>query len=204
MKRESVSQIVSFVAACGASPFQELPVFEFDAGEMLEQKESSLRGNSSAPRNCCRALTFYGHSHPTLEDSMNTKLLAGVTIAAALSLPLAAHAQSGAAAGATTGAVTGAVVGGPVGAAVGAGVGAVAGGIADETRPRFRSYVTERRVPSYRYEREVRVGADLPSSGVTYYEVPREYGVTNYRYTVVNDRPVLVDPSTHRIVQVID
>jgi hypothetical protein len=28
------------------------------------------------------------------------------------------------------------------------------------------------------------VGADLPSSGVTYYEVPQEYGVTNYRYTV--------------------
>jgi hypothetical protein len=131
---------------------------------------------------------------------MNLRLLTGVTIAAALSLPLASHAQNGAAAGATTGAVTGAVVGGPVGA----GVGAVAGGIADETRPRFRSYVTERRVPSYRYEREVRVGADLPSSGVTYYEVPREYGVTNYRYTVVNDRPVLVDPATHRIVQVID
>jgi len=35
-------------------------------------------------------------------------------------------------------------------------------------------------------------------------EVPREYGVTRYRYTVVNDRTVLVDPSTHRIVQVID
>jgi len=103
--------------------------------------------------------------------------------------------KDGAAAGATTGAVTGAVVGGPVGAAVGAGVGAVAGGIADDTRPRFRSYVSERRVPSYRYEREVRVGEDLPSSGVTYYEVPREYGVTKYRYTVVNDRPVLVDPA---------
>ncbi|MGA7998282.1 MAG: DUF1236 domain-containing protein, partial [Bradyrhizobium sp.] len=27
---------------------------------------------------------------------------------------------------------------------------------------------------------------------------------TKYRYTVVNDRTVLVDPSTHRIVQVID
>jgi uncharacterized protein YcfJ len=135
---------------------------------------------------------------------MNTKRLACVTIAAALSLPLAAHAQNGAAAGATTGAVTGAIVGGPVGAAVGAGVGAVAGGIADDTRPRFRSYVEERHVPSYRYEREVRVGDDLPSAGVTYYEVPREYGVTKYRYTVVNDRTVLVDPSTHRIVQVID
>jgi hypothetical protein len=135
---------------------------------------------------------------------MNTKFLLSAAIAAALSFPLAAQAQDGAAAGATTGAVTGGMVGGPVGAAVGAGVGAVAGGIADDTRPRFRSYVEERHVPSYRYEREVRVGEDLPSAGVTYYEVPREYGVTRYRYTVVNDRTVLVDPSTHRIVQVID
>jgi hypothetical protein len=135
---------------------------------------------------------------------MNMKLFAGITVAAALCLPLAARAQNGAAAGATTGAVTGAIVGGPVGAAVGAGVGAVAGGIAGDTRPRFRSYVEERHVPPYRYEHEVRVGEDLPSAGVTYYEVPREYGVTRYRYTVVNDRTVLVDPSTHRIVQVID
>jgi hypothetical protein len=135
---------------------------------------------------------------------MNLKLLTTVTFAAALVLPITAHAQNGVAAGATTGAVTGAVVGGPVGAAVGAGVGAIAGGIADDTRPRFRSYVSERHVPSYRYESEVRVGADLPSSGVTYYEVPREYGVTKYRYTIVNDRTVLVDPTTHRIVQVIE
>ncbi len=129
---------------------------------------------------------------------MNMKLLVTAAVAAALSFPLAAQAQDGPAAGVTTGAVTGAIVGGP------AGVGAVAGGIADDTRPRFRSYVEERHVPSYRYEREVRVGEDLPPAGVTYYEVPREYGVTRYRYTVVNDRTVLVDPSTHRIVQVID
>src|SRR6187399_1371199 len=107
---------------------------------------------------------------------MNLKLLTTVTFAAALSLPIAANAQNGVAAGATTGAVTGAVVGGPVGAAVGAGVGAIAGGIADDTRPRFRSYVTGQKHPSYRYQNEVRVGADLPSSGVTYYEVPKEYG----------------------------
>jgi hypothetical protein len=87
----------------------------------------------------------------------------------------AAQAQNGAAAGATTGAVTGAIVGGPVGAAIGAGAGAITGGIADDTRPRFRSFVLERRFPSYRYDREVRVGADLPLSGVTYYEVPKEY-----------------------------
>jgi hypothetical protein len=127
---------------------------------------------------------------------MNMKLLVTAAVAAALSFPLAAQAQDGPAVGATTGAVTGAIVG--------AGVGAVAGGIADDTWPRFRSYVEERHVPSYRYEHEVRVGEDLPPAGATYYEVPREYGVTRYRYTVVNDRTVLVDPSTHRIVQVID
>ncbi len=131
---------------------------------------------------------------------MNTNLLAGVTIAAALSLPIAAQAQDGA----TAGAVAGGIVGGPVGAAVGAGVHAVAGGIADDTRPRFRTYAEERHIPSYRHEHELRVGEDLPLSGVTYYEVPREYGVTKYRYTVVNDRTVLVYPSTHRIVQVIE
>lgn len=135
---------------------------------------------------------------------MNCKLLTGVALATVLAFSAAAQAQSGAATGAATGAVGGAIVGGPVGAVVGAGVGAVAGGIADDTRPRFRSYVTERKVPSYRYDREVVVGADLPSSGVTYYEVPKEYGVTKYRYTVVNDRTVLVDPGSHRIVQIIE
>jgi hypothetical protein len=63
--------------------------------------------------------------------------------------------------------------------------------------------VQEKR-PSYRYNRDVVVGAELPSAGVTYYEVPAEYGVKNYRYTVVNDRTALVDPHSHRIVQVIE
>ena len=130
--------------------------------------------------------------------------LAGCAVAAMMALPIAAHAQGGAATGAAAGAVGGAVVGGPVGAAVGATVGAVGGAIADDARPRFHSYVVERKHPSYRYDREVRVGADLPASGVTYYDVPREYGTTNYRYTVVNDRTVLVDPHSHRIVQVIE
>jgi hypothetical protein len=35
-------------------------------------------------------------------------------------------------------------------------------------------------------------------------EVPQEYGVREYRYTVVNDRPVLVDPRTRRIVEVVE
>jgi len=135
---------------------------------------------------------------------MRIHLLAAGTALALLAAPIAAQAQSqgGAAAGATTGAVGGAIVGGPVGAVVGAGVGAVVGLAADQ-QPRFRQYVVTRNVPSYRYADEVRVGAVLPSSGVTYYEVPAEYGVRDYRYTVVNDRVVLVDPRSHRVVQVI-
>jgi hypothetical protein len=138
----------------------------------------------------------------SMERIMNRVVLG--TLLVALAGSTAAFAQGGPAAGAATGAVGGAVVGGPAGAAVGATVGAVAGGIADDARPRFRTYVSGQRHPSYRYDRDIRVGADLPSSGVTYYEVPREYGVTKYRYTVVNDRAVLVDPGTHRIIEVID
>lgn len=121
-------------------------------------------------------------------------------------LPLAAQAQNtggGAAAGAATGAVGGAIVGGPVGAAVGAVGGAIVGGLSEEQSPRFQQYVVQERRPSYRYQEEVRIGAVLPSSGVEYYEVPQQYGVKEYRYTVVNDRTVLVDPKTRRIVQVV-
>ncbi len=55
-------------------------------------------------------------------------------------------------------------------------------------------------VPSYTYSGEVAVGTTLPSSGVTYYEVPATYGVKQYCYTRVNNRVVLVDPSTGRVV----
>jgi hypothetical protein len=64
--------------------------------------------------------------------------------------------------------------------------------------------VVERHVPSYAYREDVRVGAVLPEEGVTYYDVPPEYGAREYRYTVVNDRTVLVDPRTHRIVEVVE
>jgi Protein of unknown function (DUF1236) len=71
-------------------------------------------------------------------------------------------------------------------------------------RPRFHRYVVEQRRPSYRYQGDVRVGAELPEEGVTYYEVPQEYGAREYRYTIINDRPVLVDPRSHRIVEVVE
>ena len=133
---------------------------------------------------------------------MSTKLLLAGAVLASLA-PAAAFAQGGAAAGAATGAVGGAVVGGPVGAVVGGVTGAIVGGIADQQQPEFRTYVTTQKVPSYTYKEEVRVGAVLPESGVTYHEVPSEYKVKGYKYTVVNNTPVLVEPSSHKIVQVI-
>jgi Protein of unknown function (DUF1236) len=131
-------------------------------------------------------------------------LLAGATLA--LLAPAAAFAQSGAgtATGATTGAVGGALVGGPVGAVVGGVTGAIVGGIADQQQPQFRQYVIQQDVPSYRYSEEVRVGAVLPETGVVYREVPAQYNVKGYRYTIVNGTPVLVEPGTRRIVQVIN
>jgi hypothetical protein len=113
-------------------------------------------------------------------------------------------AQGGALSGGATGAVGGAIVGGPVGAVVGGVGGAVVGAIIGDNTPRFQTYVVEQRVPSYTYAEPVVVGTVLPSDGIEYREVPREYGETNYRYTVVNKRTVLVDPQTRRIVQVIN
>jgi uncharacterized protein YcfJ len=121
--------------------------------------------------------------------------------------PAAAFAQTnasgGAASGAATGAIGGAIVGGPVGAAVGAVGGAIVGGIVGDQQPKFREYVVTTAPPSYRYESDVRVGAVLPETGVTYYEVPPEYNVRGYRYTYVNQTPVLVDPRTRQIVQIV-
>jgi uncharacterized protein YcfJ len=134
---------------------------------------------------------------------MRTTILAATAAIVLMSAPALAQSGGGAAAGAATGAVGGAVVGGPVGAVVGAGVGAIAGGLAEQQQPQFRQYVVTQGRPSYRYQEQVRVGAVLPSSGVTYYEVPDQYGVRDYRYTIVNDEVVLVDPRSHRIVQVV-
>ena len=135
-------------------------------------------------------------------------MLRKIILAASLvALPSFAMAQTqapaGAAAGAATGAVGGAIVGGPVGAAVGAVGGAIIGGIAGSTQPEFRTYVMEQKPVVYKWDRKVVVGETLPTSSVTYYAVPEKYAKTEYKYAVVNDTTVLVDPKTHRIVQVI-
>jgi hypothetical protein len=115
--------------------------------------------------------------------------IAGATaVAGGLAAPIAAQAQ---------GVVTTGVARGPV-------IVDDAEGIAVGQRPAFREYVVRERVPNYTIPDRVVVGGVLPEVGVTYYDVPQSYGVTPYRYTVVNGRTVLVEPRSRRIVQVVE
>jgi hypothetical protein len=123
------------------------------------------------------------------ELTMRNRILAIAAIAGALGAPIAAQAQTEI----TTG--------------VGRGDSVIvndAEGIAADQRPAFREYIVRERVPSYTIPDRVIVGGVLPEAGVTYYDVPQTYGVTPYRYTVVNGRTILVDPRSRRIVQVIE
>ena len=62
---------------------------------------------------------------------------------------------------------------------------------------RVRTYVTSNRVEPVYLDRDIVVGADLPET-VVLSDIP-DY---DYRYVYVNDRPVLVEPGTRRIVYV--
>lgn len=131
----------------------------------------------------------------------------GIAAIVSLALPVLAQAQ-GVPGGIDRGSREGERAAGPIGAIVGGVIGGVVGGVngvlgVDE-RPRFRTYVVEQRRPSYQYREDVRVGVVLPDEGVTYYDVPPEYGVRDHRYTVVNGRTVLVEPRTRRIVEIVE
>ena len=132
----------------------------------------------------------------------------GLTVAAiALSWTGAVQAQ-GLERGAQEGANRGGMIAGPLGAVVGGAVGAAVGtanGILGiDRRERFRIYATGERRPSFALRGPVRVGTVLPEDGVVYYDVPPEFALPSYNYTIVNDHPVLVDPRTRRVVEVID
>jgi len=120
---------------------------------------------------------------------MRNRLLAIAAIAAAIGAPIAAQAQNEI----TTGVVRGGAV-----------VINENEGIAADQRPAFREYIIRERVPNYTIPDRVVVGGVLPETGVTYYDVPQTFGVTPYRYTVVNGSTVLVEPRSRRIVQVVE
>jgi hypothetical protein len=128
--------------------------------------------------------------HHVERSNLMRNILATALVAAAIGVPVAAQAQ--------TEITTGVVRGGPVI------VNDDVAGIAVDQRPAFREYVIRERVPNYTVPERVIVGGILPETGVTYYDVPQTFGITPFRYTVVNGRTVLVEPRSRRIVQVVE
>src|SRR4029453_7225462 len=120
---------------------------------------------------------------------MRNRVLALVAIAGAMAAPIAAQAQ--------TTITTGTAGGGTV--FMGEHEGIVAA-----QRPAFAEYSVRERVPNLTISERVIVGGVLPETGVTYYDVPQTFGMTPYRYTVVNGQTVLGEPRSRRIVQVVD
>ncbi len=129
------------------------------------------------------------------------KIVTGAVVSAAL-MSGAAFAQSSTVNGAAGGAVTGAIVGGPVGAAVGGVTGAIVGAVIDPPPQKVVTYVQEAPAPSTRVviEEKVVVGQPLPQT-VVVTPVPEN---PNYAYAIVNDERVIVEPSSRKVIQVIN
>ncbi len=123
--------------------------------------------------------------------------LAVSVFAASMLLSGAAFAQSTTAQGAAEGAAAGGQVGGPIGAMVGGTVGAAVGAGLEipnavlNSVPRDRSVVIQERVV---------VGEPLPPN-VELRTVPQH---SEYRYAVVNERRVIVEPRTRKVVRILD
>jgi uncharacterized protein DUF1236 len=132
-----------------------------------------------------------------LEDMM-TKRVAVSLIAISLLASSSAFAQSTTAQGAAEGARTGGDVGGPIGAMVGGTVGAAVGAAVEI--PNAVITAIPRNERSVVVQERVVVGEPLPPS-VELRVVPNH---TEYRYAVVNDRRVIVEPRTRKVIRVID
>ncbi len=127
------------------------------------------------------------------------KIHAAITVAVLALTPTLALAQNPVREGAQDGAAAGGAVLGPVGAAVGGTVGAAVGTAAAIPDAVITS-VRGENYPSVVVRERVAVGEPLPET-VELRPVPR---YDEYRYAVVNDRRVIVDPRTRRVVRIIE
>jgi hypothetical protein len=119
--------------------------------------------------------------------------------AASLLASGAAFAQSTTERGAREGARTGGDVGGPIGAMVGGTVGAAVGAGLEIPNAVITSVQGER-APSVVVRERVIVGEKLPPE-VELRPVPHH---TQYDYAVVNDRRVIVEPRTRKVIKIIE
>ena len=77
--------------------------------------------------------------------------------------------------------------------------------IAPEQRTRIKEYVVKEKVSPITVRERVTVGATLPAD-VELRTVPADWGpsVSRYRYVYHDNHVVLVEPSSRRVVQIID
>ncbi|CDM61112.1 MULTISPECIES: DUF1236 domain-containing protein [Rhizobium] len=123
------------------------------------------------------------------------------TATTVLLLSSSVFAQSSTVTGAAGGAATGAIVGGPAGAAVGGIVGGVAGSLLDPPPQKVITYVQQAPAPTTKVvvKEKVVVGQPLPQT-VIVTPVPDD---PKYAYAIVNDQRVIVEPSSRKVIQVI-
>jgi hypothetical protein len=77
--------------------------------------------------------------------------------------------------------------------------------IAPEQRTRIKEYVVKEKVRPVTVKERVSVGATLPAD-IELRTVPADWGpsVAKYRYVYHDNHVVLVEPSSRRVVQIID
>jgi hypothetical protein len=77
--------------------------------------------------------------------------------------------------------------------------------IAPEQRTRIKEYVVKEKVKPVTVKERVTVGATLPAD-VELVAVPDTWGpsVSKYRYVYSDNHVVLVEPSSRRVIQIID
>jgi hypothetical protein len=77
--------------------------------------------------------------------------------------------------------------------------------VAPEQRTVIKRYVTERKVKPITVRERVAVGATLPTD-VELMAVPGDWGpgLSRYRYVYHDDNVVFVDPSSRRVVHILD
>jgi hypothetical protein len=77
--------------------------------------------------------------------------------------------------------------------------------LAPEQRTRIKQHVVEKRVKPFAFKERVTVGATVPAD-VDLVDVPSDWGagLTRYRYVYSGDNVILVEPSSRRVVQIID
>ena len=77
--------------------------------------------------------------------------------------------------------------------------------IAPPMRTTIKEYVVKEKVKPVTIQEQVAVGTALPT-GVEFHPVPTAWGpnLTNYHYVYHDNRVVLVEPTSRKVVQIID